>query len=126
MYHVQICGDDERDCVSHYVEDIWCQKERKYLVQDLVHLLGFEDIDEAKEACRHFNICVKEMSLGDGSNNQIDVIFWRYGTGFKESKNPEKGTVHPLKPRKMNRIIETNMERGLRNQKIQKRAPSFL
>jgi hypothetical protein len=81
----------------------------QYLVKDLVHLLGFEDIDEAKEACRHYNICVKEMSFGDGSNNQIDLIFWRYGTGFKEPKDPEKGTVLPLKPRKMNRIIETKL-----------------
>jgi hypothetical protein len=81
----------------------------QYPLSDLVHLLAFEDLDEAKEACRHYNITVKGIPLVDGSNDHIDIIFWRAGKGFKERRDPEKGTILPLTPRKMIRTIESKL-----------------
>ena len=86
----------------------------QYPLRDLVHLLGFEDLNEAKNACAHYNIAVKEMPLGNGSADHIDIIFWRTGTGFKEQRDPQKGTVLSLKPRKMNRIIESKLNGATR------------
>ena len=80
----------------------------QYALRDLVRLLGFEDLDEAREACRHYNITVKEMSIAEGSNETIDIIFWR-NTDFREPKDPSKGHILSLIPRKMNRVIESKL-----------------
>lgn len=82
-----------------------------YPLQDLVRLLCFEDLEEAKEACLHYNITVKTVTHPKNPEKRADVIFWR-NSDFKEKKDPSKGTVINLKPRKMNRIIESKLNVG--------------
>ena len=64
----------------------------QYPLRDLVHLLGFEDLNEAKNACAHYNIAVKEMPLGNGSVDHIDTIF---GGPVQDLKNRE---IHKRAP----------------------------
>jgi len=78
----------------------------QYPLQDLVHLLCFEDSDEAREACQHYNITVKQVE-------DVDCIFWRQ-TDFIEAKDPVKGNVIRLHPRKMNRVIERKLDGATR------------
>ena len=78
----------------------------EYPLQDLVHLLCFEDLDEAREACLHYNITIQSMQSSDGNN--IDVILWRH-SDFREKRDPKKGIVVNLKPKKMNRVIESKL-----------------
>jgi len=93
----------------------------QYPLRDLVHLLCFEDADEAREACCHYNITVREVpSAGSGSGSGSDpstapsdssteeIIFWRHAD-FKEPIDPAKGTVKILRPRKMIRTIEAKL-----------------
>lgn len=79
-----------------------------YPLQDLVHLLCFENLEEARKACEHYNITVKSMKVSEDSDQAFDIIFWRK-TDFKEPRDPEKGTVFPLRPWKMNRVIESKL-----------------
>jgi hypothetical protein len=79
----------------------------EYQLRHLTSLLCFEDDDEARSACRHYNITVK--TKGDGS----DVVYWK-GTLFREPKDPEKGTVIPLRPRKMIKTIEGKLHGATR------------
>ena len=72
-----------------------------YELQDLVRLLCFEDEEEAREACKHYNITVTEK---EGS----EWIEWRK-TDFKERKHPVKGHIIRLHPRKMIRTIECKL-----------------
>eukprot|EP00957_Ditylum_brightwellii_P076364 5803747-Ditylum_brightwellii.AAC.1 len=57
------------------------------------------DLDEARAACRHYNITTKEEVPASGGD-AVDIIYWR-ASDFRESKDPKKGTTLPLKPRKM-------------------------
>ena len=79
-----------------------------YPLQDLVHLLCFENLEEARNACEHYNITVKSMKVSEDSDQAFDIVFWRK-TDFKEPRDPEKGTLLHLTPWKMNRVIESKL-----------------
>lgn len=72
-----------------------------YALKHLTELLCFEDDDETKLACQHFNITVKSIS-------GVETIFWKQSP-FKEPKDPEKDTLIRLLPRKMLRTIESKI-----------------
>ena len=88
-----------------------------YPLNRLVELLCFEDADEARTACRHYNITVKDMKISTPSDplksGTADVVFWRK-TDFKEPKHPEKGFVLPLQPKKMIKTIERKLDGATR------------
>eukprot|EP00585_Thalassiosira_rotula_P013579 CAMPEP_0196132122 /NCGR_PEP_ID=MMETSP0910-20130528/1864_1 /TAXON_ID=49265 /ORGANISM="Thalassiosira rotula, Strain GSO102" /LENGTH=1095 /DNA_ID=CAMNT_0041391681 /DNA_START=240 /DNA_END=3527 /DNA_ORIENTATION=- len=73
-----------------------------YPIKNLVHLLCYEDEEDARTACRHYGITVEG-----------DQILWRRSK-FREPKDPEKGHIIPLKPRKMMRTIEAKLEGATR------------
>ena len=83
-----------------------------YPLIDLVSLLCFEDLNEAMEACRHYNIMVEKVTIpnndGGGESDEVDMIFWRH-SDFREPRDPKKGTVIHLTPRKMRRTIESKL-----------------
>jgi hypothetical protein len=77
-----------------------------YPLKTLARVLCFETLDEALHACKHYNITVKEREVDSSSGVRLEeIVHWRR-TSFKEPKDPRKGTIIPLKPRKMVRIIE--------------------
>lgn len=84
-----------------------------YPLNDLVRLLCFEDADDAREACQHYGIKVREVPKpnkggggdGDSHSDSVAVIFWK-ASEFRESKCPKKGNVLHLQPRKKMRTIE--------------------
>ena len=78
-----------------------------YPLRHLTSLLCFEDDDEARTACRHYNITVKT------EENGIDAIYWK-ATSFRERKDPEKGTVISLRPKKMIKTIEGKLKGATR------------
>jgi len=80
----------------------------QYPLNDLVHLLCFEDDEEARCACEHYNITVKRLPLEGSSGGHVDIVFWRNST-FREPRDPVKGVVLRLKPKKMNRVIEKKL-----------------
>lgn len=82
-----------------------------YPLNHLVHLLCFEDQDDALEVCKHYNITVRKMESSSGKS--VHVISWRHSE-FRESKDPVKGTVVPIKPRKMIRTIEAKLQGATR------------
>jgi hypothetical protein len=88
-----------------------------YPLNRLVELLCFEDADEARTACKHYNITVKDMKISSPSDplksGIADVVFWRK-TDFKEPKHPEKGFVLPLQPKKMIKTIERKLNGATR------------
>ena len=73
-----------------------------YPLEDLVQLLCYEDVDEAKAACQHYGLVVKG-----------DQVMWRHGK-FKEPRCPEKGHIINLTPRKMIRTIESKLHGATR------------
>ncbi|KAL7436005.1 hypothetical protein ACHAXM_004960 [Skeletonema potamos] len=73
-----------------------------YPLERLVNLLCYEDESEAKEACRHYGITVEG-----------DQVLWRHSK-FQEPRDPEKGHVISLKPRKMIRTIESKLSGATR------------
>jgi len=77
-----------------------------YPLKSLIRLLCYEDIDEARAACKHYNISVEHVSTEDGSNSTVDMIFWRKSE-FREPRHPTKNSVIKLRPRKMIRTIES-------------------
>lgn len=79
-----------------------------YPLEDLVHLLCFEDAEEAKEACEHYNITVKSTQHPDNPDQLADVIFWKESS-FEEKRDPSKGSIIKLQPWKMNRVIESKL-----------------
>eukprot|EP00980_Cylindrotheca_fusiformis_P006501 scaffold1378_cov137-Cylindrotheca_fusiformis.AAC.14 len=83
-----------------------------YPLQHLQDLLCYEDLDEAREACKHYNITVKPINVSSSSDPSgskiVEFIFWRKGD-FKEPVHPEKGYNLPLQPRKMMRTIESKL-----------------
>lgn len=73
-----------------------------YPLVNLVKLLCYEDEEEARTACQHYGITVEG-----------DQVLWRHGS-FAEPRDPEKGNIIPLKPRKMMRTIETKLNGATR------------
>jgi hypothetical protein len=88
-----------------------------YPLTRLVDLLCFEDMDEARAACKHYNITVKKVNTSSSSDpsrsGEVEIIFWRK-TDFQEPKHPEKGSILPLHPRKMVRTIERKLHGATR------------
>ena len=84
-----------------------------YPLDELVQLLCFEDTEEAKEACSHYNITVKPVPNPVNPSLCVDTIFWRH-TDFKEKRDPSKGTILTLQPRKMIRVIESKLNGATR------------
>lgn len=78
----------------------------EYPLENLVNLLCFEDMEEAKEACKHYNIACGKVSTSEADG--IEMIFWRKSE-FKEPQDPIKGIIIPLRPKKMNRTIESKL-----------------
>jgi hypothetical protein len=78
-----------------------------YQLKDLIRTLCFEDAEEALNACKHYNITVKETKVKSSTSGtrMEHIIFWR-NTDFSEPKDPDKGTGIPLRPRKMVSAIE--------------------
>jgi hypothetical protein len=83
-----------------------------YPLTRLMELLCFEDFDEARGACKHYNITVKEVKASSSSST-VEIIFWRQ-SDFKEPLHPEKGHVINLKPKKMMRTIERKLNGATR------------
>ena len=83
----------------------------QYPLDRLMKLLCFEDISEAREACKFYNITVKERQSQSGEIREI--IFWR-ATKFREPKHPEKGHTLHLQPQKMVRTIESKLNGATR------------
>ena len=73
-----------------------------YPIETLVNLLCYEDESEAKEACRHYGITVEG-----------DQVLWRHSK-FREPRDPQKGHIVSLKPRKMIRTIESKLSGATR------------
>lgn len=84
-----------------------CNMHETYPLRRLTSLLCFEDDDEARTACRHYHITVKT------EENGIDMIYWKT-TSFREAVDPEKGSVIPLRPRKMIKTIEGKLKGATR------------
>lgn len=87
-----------------------------YQLKDLVRLLCFEDADEAQAACKHYNIVVKmnhPVKNSRGEPSVEDMVFWKHGA-FRERKDPDKGTIIPLRPRKMMKTIESKLKGATR------------
>ena len=83
-----------------------------YPLRDLVELLCFEDTDEARAACKHYNITVEEMNVrtpNDDRGSIEEIVFWRRSS-FKEPKDKEKGFALPLRPKKMVKTIESKID----------------
>jgi hypothetical protein len=74
----------------------------EYPLEDLVKLLCYEDKEEASTACRHYGITVEG-----------DRVLWRHSK-FGEPRDPEKGHIIPLKPKKMIRTIESKLHGATR------------
>jgi Membrane protein involved in colicin uptake len=85
----------------------------EYPLKDLVHLLCFEDEEEARNACKHYNITVKKLPLEKSSHGHVEIIFWRKSY-FLEPRDPAKGVLVHLKPKKMNRVIEKKLSGATR------------
>lgn len=88
-----------------------------YPLKKLAHILCFEDMDEARAACKHYNITVKEMRVRSSSSpaqsGTAEIIFWRHSE-FKEPKDPDKGTTIPCRPKKMMKYIESKLHGATR------------
>ena len=84
----------------------------QYPLASLVRLLCFEDIDEARSACKHYNITTKDVELASNSSptgkKRLELIFWK-ASRFTIPKDEAKGVVIPLRPRKMLRTIESKL-----------------
>lgn len=84
----------------------------QYPLRSLVRLLCFEDDDEARSACQHYNITAKEVDLASSSSptgkKRLELIFWK-GSRFTIPKDEVKGVVIPLRPLKMLRTIESKL-----------------
>ena len=90
--------------------------EDQYPLKRLVRLLCFEDEEEALAACRHYNITVEEAQVttpNSPSPTSQTIVYWKRSS-FREPKDPEKGFVLILKPRKMIRTIESKLNGATR------------
>eukprot|EP00578_Thalassiosira_sp_NH16_P001104 CAMPEP_0181138778 /NCGR_PEP_ID=MMETSP1071-20121207/34427_1 /TAXON_ID=35127 /ORGANISM="Thalassiosira sp., Strain NH16" /LENGTH=1054 /DNA_ID=CAMNT_0023225635 /DNA_START=35 /DNA_END=3200 /DNA_ORIENTATION=+ len=68
-----------------------------YPLENLVKLLCYENEEEARTACHHYGITVEG-----------DQVLWRHSK-FREPRDPDKGHIVPLKPRKMIRTVESKL-----------------
>jgi hypothetical protein len=85
-----------------------------YPLKSLARLLCFETLDEAREACRHYNITVKPTKIRSSSGISVEeIIFWRQSS-FTEPKDEDKGTLILLPPQKMLRTIEGKLQGATR------------
>ena len=73
-----------------------------YPLANLTKLLCYEDEEEARAACQHYGLVVEG-----------DQVMWRHGK-FREPRDPVKGFIIPLKPRKMTRTIESKLNGATR------------
>jgi hypothetical protein len=85
----------------------------EYQLKSLQRLLCFEDIEEARQACQHYNITVKQIKVKSPKSPAgyivVDFVFWRLSE-FREPTDPEKGTTIILRPRKMIQTIESKLK----------------
>ena len=88
-------GGKSREGKNHY---------DKYPLSRLRDMLCFESIEEAREACQHYNVTV--VAGDDGGRYGGEWIEWRKSS-FKEKTDPKKGHIIPLRSLKMNRTIES-------------------
>lgn len=87
-----------------------------YPLKTLTELLCFEDLEEARSACKHYNITVKPVEIKSSSQpgtKVVDVIFWKKSE-FKIPKDPQKGHEIRLQPWKMNRTVECKLNGATR------------
>ena len=86
-----------------------------YPIKTLARVLCFEDLDEARTTCRHYNITVKHGKIKNSSGEvrEEELVCWRK-TPFREPKDEEKNTTISLKPRKMIRTIESKLNGATR------------
>mmetsp|Transcript_27630 Transcript_27630/g.42294 ORF Transcript_27630/g.42294 Transcript_27630/m.42294 type:complete len:2013 (-) Transcript_27630:135-6173(-) len=80
----------------------------QYPLRDLVHLLCFEDESDARMTCLHYGITVVKVRISEDSDQTVEVILWK-SSEFCEPRDPVKGHVLPLPPRKMVRTIESKL-----------------
>lgn len=74
----------------------------EYPLENLVKVLCFEDEDEARAACMHYGITLEG-----------NIIRWR-NSKFAEPRDPDKGIILTLKPKKMIRTIECKLDGATR------------
>lgn len=78
-------------------------------------ILCYEDIDEARNACKHYGITVKRKPYksSSGATREEEFILWKHSS-FREPKDPDKGVTIPLKPKKMIKTIERKLNGATR------------
>ena len=88
-----------------------------YPLKYLSRLLCFESIDEARVACVHYNITVKEQDVLSSSSptgkKSIELVFWKRSK-FREPIDEEKRIIIPLRPWKMVSTIEGKLKGATR------------
>ena len=73
-----------------------------YQLSSLIHVLCFEDENEARLACAHYGITVSDDDV------EGPIILWKKSR-FKDPRDPNKGTHISLKPQKMIKTIEAKL-----------------
>ena len=81
-----------------------------YPLQKLTEVLCYEDDEEARAACQHYGVTVGVLDDIEGGE---PTIYWKRGK-FREPKDPEKGSVIPLRPSKMMKTIESKLKGATR------------
>jgi hypothetical protein len=78
-------------------------------------LLCYEDIDEARNACKHYNITVKKQPYksSSGTMREEEFITWK-SSFFSEPRDPDKGVIIALRPKKMIKTIESKLNGATR------------
>jgi len=88
-----------------------------YLLKDLTRLLCFESMDEARIACGHYNITVKDHFVSSTSSptgkKSMEFVFWKRSK-FREPKDEERGIIIRLRPWKMVNTIERKLKGATR------------
>ena len=85
----------------------------QYPLKNLVRLLCFEDLDEARETCQHYNIMVNPNEEFPSSSSPtgkkiVESILWRRSK-FQIPRDEAKNIALSIKPRKMIRTIESKL-----------------
>ena len=84
----------------------------QYPLERLMHVLCFEDMEEAKQTCEFYNVTIKEYT-SQRTGEIKHAILWK-GSRFRVPKDAEKGHTLRLKPRKMMRTIESKLNGATR------------
>jgi hypothetical protein len=84
----------------------------QYPLERLMHVLCFEDMEEAKQTCEFYNVTIKEYT-SQRTGEIKHAILWK-GSRFRVPKDSEKGHTLRLKPRKMMRTIESKLNGATR------------